>query len=263
MKRSLSSVLGAFANGFGACFVLFLILFAEAASTAAQTQQPFVFSTSGATFTRNDQTGVLTPTSGSPSAPAVFMTIDVQGRFLFGIGTNSIHMYAVDSSTGAFHEVSTSPFASANTKSPIFIAVESSGKYLAVANETGLNQSESSVETFFIDAANQQLTPVDGSFYELDSTIIDGAPQLNSAEFYLYLGVNNFNTQNEYLGTNSELDHFTIDPSTGYISATLGNYGNVGRCFAKDPKGRFVVLGHGENVEQIEIVPTPGGLLPA
>jgi hypothetical protein len=93
-------------------------------------------------MTRNDQTGVLTPVAGSPFAPALLQTLDVQGRFLFGLGLNSIHMYQVNATTGAFAEVPNSPFVSANTNEPVFIAVEPSGKYIAVVNRVSPNAGQ-------------------------------------------------------------------------------------------------------------------------
>ena len=83
-------------------------------SAVAQFQQPLVFSSAGAVAVRNDQTGALIAANGSPFTPAnQSLTIDVQGRFLFAVGTSSIHMYEItDSTTGAYQEVANSPFAS-------------------------------------------------------------------------------------------------------------------------------------------------------
>ncbi len=114
---------------------------------------------------RNDATGALAPTSASPLAVLGFPAVlDAQGRFLFAAGNNSIHMYQVDSVTGSYTEVPGSPFASANTNSPILIATEPTGAYLAVVNSIGLNPGESSVESFQINAAAGALIPVSGSF---------------------------------------------------------------------------------------------------
>ena len=84
-------------------FLLFWFM-AMAVPAQAQFQQPLVFSSGGAIVVRNDQTGALTPVSGSPfPATNQTLTLDVKGRYLFGIGVNSIHMYAItDSNTGAY-----------------------------------------------------------------------------------------------------------------------------------------------------------------
>jgi hypothetical protein len=62
-----------------------------ATSASAQLQQPFVYTTGGAIATRNDATGVLTPTPASPLAVLGFPAVlDAKGRFLFAAGNNSI-----------------------------------------------------------------------------------------------------------------------------------------------------------------------------
>ncbi len=234
--------------------LLFCALLVCAHSACAQFQQPFVFSTGGAVMTRNDQTGVLTPVQGSPYAAATFQTLDAQGRFLFGLGTNSIHMYQVDATTGAFADVPHSPFASSNTNQPVFIAVEPTGQYLAVVNRQGTNPGESSIDTFKIDAANLALVPVSGSLLELDSTVIGAGADLKNRHFYLFLGPN-FLSPNLQLHSNSELNDYAIDPPTGLLSGSTSQPGNVGRCFAMDPQGRFLVIGQGQNQGQVGIVP--------
>jgi hypothetical protein len=224
-------------------------------SAHAQFQQPFVFSTAGAVLTRNDQTGVLTPEQGSPYAAAQFQTLDVQGRFLFGVGTNSVHMYQVNSSTGAFSEVPTSPFASPNTNQPLFIAVESTGQYIAVINKVGQNPGESSIETFQINAANLALVPVPGSFLELDSGVIGAGADLQNRHFYAFLGPN-LSSANQQLQTNSELNDYVLDSQTGLVSLFNGTQpGNVGRCFAIDSQGRFLAIGQGQFEGQVGVFP--------
>jgi 6-phosphogluconolactonase (cycloisomerase 2 family) len=221
----------------------------------AQFQQPFVFSTAGAVMTRNDQTGVLTPVQGSPYAGADFQTLDAQGWFLFGLGTNSIHMYQVNATPGAFSEVATSPFASANTNQPMFIAVEPTGKYIAVVNRAGQNLGESSVETFQIDAANLALVPVPGSFLELDSSVIGAGADLKNRHFYAFLGPN-LSSPNQQLHTNSELNDYVLDSQTGLVNLSRsGQPGSVGRCFAMDAQGRFLVIGQGQIEGQVGIFP--------
>jgi hypothetical protein len=89
-------------------------------------------------------------------------------------------MYQVNATTGAFAEVPNSPFASANSNEPVFIAVEPSGKYIAAFNRASPNAGQGSIETFQIDSANLALVPVAGSLQELDSTVIGaGIDHLN------------------------------------------------------------------------------------
>ena len=213
-------------------------------------------------MTRNDQTGVLTTVAGSPYAAADFQTLDVQGRFLFGLGTNSIRMYQVNSTTGAFSEVPNSPFASGNTNQPGFIAVEPSGQYIAVVNRASPTQGEGSIETFRIDAANLALVPVPGSFQELDSTVIGAGIDHLNRRFYVFLAPN---PNIPAIQMDSELNNYAIDPQTGLVSGNTFLVGTEGRCFTMDPQGRFLILGMGRLEGIVGILPiaadtgVPGG----
>jgi hypothetical protein len=219
----------------------------------AQLPQPLVFSSGGAVALRNDQTGLMTPVAGSPFVSSgQTITVDVQGRFLFSLGTNSIRMFQItDATTGAYQEVPHSPFASPNTKSPLFIAVEPTGKFIAVVNLVGENPGESSVETFSIDTSQPTLPallPVPGSLVELVSTPVPGgiAQPPDAKKFLIYMGPNVFSSD-PVIRAGEDFERVTIDPQTGNLLGIQGIPDNsTGRCFAMDPQGRFVVLGHGQ-----------------
>ena len=244
-------------------------------SARAQFQQPYVFAGGGVVFTRNDQTGVLTSVPGSPfSATHDPSAIDVQGRFLFGVGPNSIRMFTVNASTGSYIEVPNSPFASLNTNSPIFLAVEKTGQYLAVVNAVGQNPGEGSVETFKIDPVNLALTPVPGSFVEMESKPVGEARDPANSRFFLYLGPNPASS-NTFYRQDAALLKIAIDPQTGLLSGAAPTAGSTqhGRCFAADPQGRYVLTGFGSNFGFLQsfgidgkftgsIVQLPAGLFP-
>ena len=221
----------------------------------AQLPQPLVFSSGGAVVLRNDQTGSLTPVTGSPfNSAGQNLTIDVQGRFLFSPGTDSIHMYHVtDATTGAYQEVPHSPFSSSNTKSPAFIAVEPTGQYIAVVNLVGQLPGESLVETFKIDASAPALIPV--SFVELVSRPVAAgfAQPPNAQEFFIYMG-RNPSSSNVVIHNGEDFERVTIDPQTGNL---LGIQNlpdtSTGRSFAMDPQGRFVLIGHGQMQGRIDL----------
>jgi hypothetical protein len=188
-------------------------------SARAQLQQPLVFSSAGAVASRNDQTGALTPVAGSPfAAPNQSLVIDVQGRFLFAIGTSSIHMFQItDSTTGAYHEVVGSPFASSVTNQPAFIAVEPTGQLIAVVNRVGQNPGDGLVETFQISpsaSGGPALIPVAGSATELDSTAIGFAQPPDNKNFLIFMGPNPQST-NTTIAQGSEFHALSIDPQTG------------------------------------------------
>jgi hypothetical protein len=241
--------------------LFFTALLAFAATTSAQLQQPYVYTTGGAIATRNDVTGALAPVAGSPlpalGYPAV---IDSKGRFLFAAGNNSIHMYTVDSATGTYTEVPGSPFSSANTNSPVLIATEPTGTYLGVVNSVGLNAGESSVESFQIDATGETLIPVGGSFLELVSTPVGAAANPVQGTFFIYLGPNPSSPNLTYQ-LDGDLLTFTIDPQTGLLGNQNGSTTaapNQGRSFGADPLGQFVVTGEGQ-LECLLRVTTTGG----
>jgi hypothetical protein len=239
-------------------------LLLAARGTCAQFQQPLVFSSGGAVAVRDDTTGLLTPVSGSPFQPTnENLTIDVQGRYLFGIGTNSIHMYEItDAGTGAYQEVANSPFASMFTMSPTFIAVEPSGNYIAVVNQIGPSQYQGSVETFQISpnaAGGPALVPVVGSYTALDSNVIGASqPASGATAFYLYLGME-FPSGSAY-NTGEELDFVSISPTTGMLQGLgVPGYDNsTARCYASDPQGRYIVTGHGEYEGSLELIGIDG-----
>ncbi len=231
-----------------------------AASARAQLQQPFVYTTGGAIATRNDTTGALAPTAASPLQILGFpVVIDAKGRFLFAAGNDSVHMFQVDAATGSYTEVPNSPFASANTNGPMLLATEPTGVYLAVVNSNGLNAGESSVESFQIDAANQTLIPVPGSFVELVSSPVGAAANPTLGDFYVYLGPNPASS-NPFYQQDGDLLTFSIDPSTGLLGGDDGSGGstNHGRCFGADPLGRFVVSGQGQFSGLLEVTSPDG-----
>jgi hypothetical protein len=251
-----------------AAFAIFL----AAGQARAQFQQPLVFSSGGAVMVRDDTTGVLTPTAGSPfPATNTTLTIDIKGRYLFGIGVNSIHMYAItDATAGAYQEVANSPFASLNTNEPIFIAVEPTGNYIAVVNAVGPSQYQASAETFQISpdaSGGPALIPVPGSFTPLDSNVIGvSQPAASAAAFYLYLGPTFTTIPNFTKG--EELNAVSVDPVTGLLQGiSSANFDtSTARCYASDPQGRYVVTGSGEFEGVVDLMGIdgkfPGASLP-
>jgi hypothetical protein len=226
----------------------------------AQLQQPLVFSSAGAVASRNDQTGGLTPVAGSPFAAAnQSFVIDVQGRFLFAIGTSSIHMYQIiDATTGAYQEVANSPFASSVTNQPAYIAVEPTGQFLAVVNRVGQNPGDGLVETFLISptaVGGPALIPVAGSVIELDSTAIGFAQPSNYKSFLIFMGPNS-QSANSTIDQGSEFQNLSIDPQTGFITGLQSDAAvpQRGDSFAMDPQGRYYVTGTQDNLLEFGMI---------
>jgi hypothetical protein len=248
-----------------------LIIFATLAFAAlivpaarAQLQQPLVFSSAGAVASRNDQTGLLTPVAGSPfTAANQALAIDVQGRYLFAIGTSSIHMYEItDPTTGAYQEVANSPFASSVTNQPAYIAVEPTGQFIAVVNRVGENPGDGLVETFQISPSapgGPALIPVAGSGTELDSTAIGFAQPPNNKTFLIFMGANP-QSSNMAITQGSEFQALSIDPSTGLITGYQQDaaLSQRGLSFAMDPQGRYYVTGTQDNLLEFGIIQLVG-----
>jgi hypothetical protein len=97
----------------------------------------------------------------------------------------------------------------------VFIAVEPSGKYIAVVNRASPSAGQGSIETFQIDSANLALVPVAGSFQELDSTVIGAGIDHLNRRFYVFLAAN---PNNPAIQMDSELNNYGIDPQTGFVS---------------------------------------------
>jgi hypothetical protein len=223
----------------------------------AQLQQPLVFSSAGAVASRNDQTGELIPVAGSPfTAANQSLVIDVQGRFLFAIGTSSIHMYQItDATTGAYQEVANSPFASSVTNQPAYIAVEPTGQFLAVVNRVGQNPGDGLVETFLISptaVGGPALIPVAGSATELDSTAIGFAQPPNNKNFLIFMGPNP-ESGNTTIRLGSEFQALSIDPQTGLVTGLQSDAASSerGDSFAMDPQGRYYAIGTQDNLLEI------------
>lgn len=247
----------------------FLILLTVSFSSAllpalchAQLQQPVIFSSAGAVAVRNDQTGALTVVQGSPFAPSTTsaFTIDVQGRYLFSVGTNSIHMFQItDATTGAYSEVCGSPFASPTTRAPLFIAVEPTGQFIAVVDDEGNNPGDASVETFAITpsaavscpgvTSGPVLLPVPGSATELDSTPVGTAQPPGNKSFLIFMGPNPLSS-NPTMQKGSEFQALSIDPTTGYLAGLQSGNADPdnGLSFAMDPQGRYYATGTRDNL---------------
>jgi Abnormal spindle-like microcephaly-assoc'd, ASPM-SPD-2-Hydin len=233
-------------------------------ASRAQLQQPLVFSSAGAVASRNDQTGLLTPVAGSPfTAANQALAIDVQGRYLFAIGTTSIHMYEITNpTTGAYQEVANSPFASSVTNQPAYVAVEPTGQFIAVVNRVGENPGDGLVETFQISPSapgGPALIPVAGSGTELDSTAIGFAQPPNNKTFLIFMGANP-QSSNMAITQGSEFQTLSIDPSTGLIAGYQQDaaLSQRGLSFAMDPQGRYYVTGTQDNLLEFGIIQLVG-----
>lgn len=208
-------------------------------------------------FSINPSTGGLTAVAGSPfpvpgtraggeSGPGS-LTTDPLDRFLFvandlsnSSSADDLPAYTIDPSTGALSQLSGSPFTTGSLITPASLSVDSTGKFLYVADDDTTIPSEDNISAYSIDASTGALTPAseaaclvpDGNYPSGYSTSVAADP---IAQFLFV--------------TNSlgSICSFSIDPQGG-LHPTPGSpvsfkdaysVGTVG-SLAVDPFGRFV-----------------------
>ena len=161
----------------------------------------------------NATSGALTPIAGSPFAAGTdpqALAFDPSGAYLYvaNNGSNNISAYAVNASTGALTPLSTATYATGT--GPSAVSIDHSGKFVFVANNGGSND----ISVFAITAGTGALTPVAGSPFGAG----DNPHSLvlaHLSESFVYTA--NFN------GTNSTISGFSVDPSTGALTALTGS----------------------------------------
>ncbi len=161
----------------------------------------------------NAASGALTPIAGSPFAAGTdpqALAFDPSGAHLYvaNNGSNNISAFAVNGSTGALTPLSTATYATGT--GPSAISIDQSGKFVFVANNGGSND----ISVFAITAGTGALTPVAGSPFDAG----DNPHSLVLAPFGgLFVYTANFN------GTNSTLSGFSVNQSTGALTALNGS----------------------------------------
>ena len=160
-------------------------------------------------FSIDPSTGKLAAVSGSPF-PANFFprafAIDPSSKFLYvGIassfmGDSTEVMAFTIASSGALTPVSGSPFSAG--RNPIAPAVDSTGKFLYVGNNT-----DSTLSTFTIDPATGALTP-SGSPLTLSSSV--SFCNVDVSGKFLYVA-------------GSGISGFSVDPTTGALTPISGS----------------------------------------
>lgn len=236
---------------------LILGLFASPRS-AAQTQQPFLFASdisNGqiadiAVFVRNDRTGDLTEVAGSPftaihSYTCGMTIIDPLGRFGYGPCGLGTAMYSINATTGAVAEVSGSPFANSTGTNRGAVAAESTGQYVYVLkyslSDIYPNTSTVVLDTFQVDATNEQLDAENSQSIGLDGTLVS----VSASPRGYYLLVN----QNQDSESPAALLYaFLFDPSSGQASALqqLSSVGDTAHAMLIDFAAKNLVISSGQ-----------------
>lgn len=224
--------------------------FVSAAQTNSTPSHPAI-----AVFTRDDNTGILTGVSGSPfqvNDLPTSLAFDVQGRYLFGsCAGDHVCMYTFDRATGAVAEVPGSPFASPYTNAPAFVAAESTGNYLIVANSgpppSIYGAYSSSIEVYSIDPGTPPSIPpslkTPATFVGSDRKYYAAVADPRSHAIYVLYGMVPESVND------GELDWYVVDTSQGAPLAAQGGTSflmSQPRGLSVDPQGRFLVAAQGE-----------------
>jgi 6-phosphogluconolactonase (cycloisomerase 2 family) len=211
-------------------------------------------------FSMDTSTGVLTPLSGFPltvgagaSAPLV-LTHDPQNRFLFVADrvSTAVHVFTINSTTGALAEVQGSPYALPIP--PSAVLVDPTGQFLYVSDHV------SRIETFTISSTGA-LTPVPGSLVNLGGrAIISGA----------YIDALHLSADGRFLyyANGSQLVVYAVDLTSGVatkIQGLVNHSANNAGGFAFDPTGKYLYAMSNSTsyLETYTIDPTSGLLAEA
>jgi len=196
-------------------------------------------------FQFDDVSGALTPTGLAAETPSPsFLTVSADGRFLFavnelqtyeGTATGLVSSFAVDRATGKLARLSVQPTQGAG---PCHLALDKTGRYLAVANYNGGNYS-----LFPVDREGR-LGPASLVVTGESTSGPDGSPLKPLAHMVAFDRTNRFLVASDK-GLNKLLI-FRFDAAAGTLvpntppSVSWPQPRSGPRHFAFDPEERFV-----------------------
>lgn len=207
-------------------------------------------------YSVDPQTGALTPLSGFPltvGVNPVYVTHDSQNRFLFvsDIAAEVLHVYAIDSTTGALHEISPSPY---NTMIESEIVVVDPSATHVYLYRTGGSASYPGVTGNQIAAFT--LSPAGVLSAVKGSPFLTGAPgavfasatgmEIDAAGKFLYLQ------------DNSNLYTFSIDPTSGGLTLLQTLPSQFAGGIALDPGKSYLYAAASNFLLAYAIDPTSG-----
>ena len=169
--------------------------------------------------------GSLCPPLAAQSTPPTFLFL-LEGK---GVPTGTIHVFGVNSSTGALTEVTGSPFNAGLT--PLAFALDPTRRFLYVANE----QSQD-ITGFSVDASTGALTELPGSPIPIGNP--PEAIGIDPTGRFLYVSATTTQGQSIY--------EFTIDAAAGVLNAAPGSpQGLFATAFNFAPIGGLAYLSQG------------------
>jgi 6-phosphogluconolactonase (cycloisomerase 2 family) len=186
-------------------------------------------------FSIDAGTGALTAVAGSPFAGGnqpQSLAFDASGAYLYvaNVTDNSISAYSISSTTGVLTQLSGSPFTVSGTN-PAPEQIVRAGNYLYT-----VNSNTNAVDVFAINTGTGALTEgVAGSPFATDTGPFSLVVDPSGAVLY---------TANVGASSNGSISAFTINSSTGVLSAVAGNplAIQVSNYLAIDPHSKFLFV---------------------
>ena len=195
--------------------------------------------------------GSLALVSGSPfpeSLDPEQMAIHPSGKFLFALnptsGTNAnVSVFQIDPSTGALTKNTNSPFSAGGGVTPQVVIADPTGRYLYVGNfQSATSNTTGILNSYLIDQITGDLTPTTSSSTPTPVNPVGLVADPTGKRIYAYGG------NNPAAGlTGAAVQEYIIDSATGNpVPSGGGGIGQVPRCLAMDPRGRFLFSGRGQ-----------------
>ncbi len=176
---------------------------------------------------------VCLPAAAQTSSPIYLFSLENKG-----VPTGTVHVYGVNSSSGALTEVPGSPFNAG--LSPDGIAVDPSGRFLYV-----INQQSDDITAFSVDPSTGTLAPMPGSPFPVGTQPAGQQPltlAIDPTGRFLYVSTET----NLSPGLSSNFYEYTIDSATGVLTSGPSSpllQGILITSVAFDPGGNYAYLG--------------------
>ena len=169
----------------------------------------------------------------SPLAPQSVRPIYLFSLEDSGVDHGPLHVFSVNSSSGALSEVSGSPFSVG--LSPCCIAVDPTGRFVYVANS-----NSNDINAYSVSASTGTLTPLPGSPYLTGADPVTMAIDPTGRFLYVYA----FTVANGEMQS-SNVYAYSIDSATGVLTALPGwptPQANIITSITFDPNGNYAFL---------------------
>ena len=158
-----------------------------------------------------------------------------QFAYVASNGSDSVSGYTIDPNTGALTAIAGSPFPAGSF--PVSVAVDPSGKFAYVANNSPFSGGNGNVSGYTIDPNTGALTAIADSPFPAGAGPASVAVDPSGKFAYV--------TNAPFSSGTGNVSGYTIDPNTGALTAIAGSPFPAGAgpvSVAVDPSGRFAYV---------------------